>query len=516
MHPASNYPRMRKPLILALALVTAITVLPAAAGAQVGNLPPYPARSEWYAENDSGHFTGGEQPYVRIDEGCAAAAEPVACSLEAFRAQPFTVIAFVDSGANLYHQDFRAPEFVHHPATYVEGFPADAAPIDLSLDLADAEGYEDAREADDEMLQELERNRLYWVPGTRVIGGYSTRAGGTQGGRTDHEILDENGHGTGVASVAAGRFFGANPNALIVVVEGLGDASLTWATSQPWIDIVSNSWGNIGNLPLGATEATRAATERGQTVAFAAGNGATNTNSSCLFAVPCVPAVGSPVPPTPLPIDDPCECKTPDSNPSVTSPYGGPSWILTVGAASPINGQAHWWHSVPVDVSSFGSKWRAAAVFGVGLDANRDFGGTSCATPVTSGVLSLLIQTARDVLGDTVQGQRPGQAVAVAAAGVQLPAAGPLADGVLTRLEAEELVTKTAFPVEADPEALTWDYAVRPTTDAYYVYQGYGVVDRGSRDRALAVLLGEAQLADRSDVDAWLEQVDAARDAIWG
>ncbi len=471
-----------------------------------GQIPPTPPRDQWFAQNDTGHWSDGA--HVRVDEACAdvPAEEQVACSLAAFRAKPFTVIAFVDSGINPYHQDFRAPDFVHHPSAYVEGYPAAAEAVSLSHDLADEQGYDAARAADDQRLIALRNQRLYWFPGTRIIGGYTTSGCASNCGtaRPERKIVDDGGHGTGVASVAAGRFFGSNPNALIVMVEGLGDANLNWATAQPWIDIVSNSWGNIANLPLGSTTATKAATARGQTVAFAAGNGATNTNSSTAF-----PPGGA--------VEDPCKCKTPDSNPSFTTPYGA-SWILNVGATSPINGQAHWWHSIPVDVSSFGSKWRAAAPFGVQREENRDFGGTSCATPTTAGVLSSIIERARQVLGDTVAGQRPGQVVATAAEGAVLPMTGPIADGKLTRLEAEALVQKSAFPVPADPVKATWDYAIRPTTGTPYdhVIQGYGVVHKASKGRALRILLGEEPMPDRSDADAVIAAGDAIRNAIWG
>lgn len=506
---------MKRVLVLAAISALFATSTPLEAGAQI---PPTPPRNQWYAYNDNGHWSDGTR--VRIDESCLGlpAEEQVACSLEAFKAKPFTVIAFVDSGINPYHQDFRAPEFTHHPSKYIEGYPAAAESANLSFDVADSEGYASARTADDEaVLSELRRNRLYWFPGTRIIGGYSTGSGGS-GTYPERNVIDENGHGTGVASVAAGRFFGSNPNALIVMVEALGDPSLNWATSQPWIDIVSNSWGFIGNAPLPASHQTRAATQRGQTVAFAAGNGATNTNSGR----PCVPATSvcaSPwAPDGPVPIEDPCKCKTPDSNPSFTTPYGGPSWVLTVGAASPINGQAHWWHSIPVDVSSFGSKWRAAAYDGVQREQNRDFGGTSCATPTTSGVLSAVIERARLVLGDTTGGQRLGQVVAAASPGAILPSTGPLADGTLTRTEAEAIVLKTAFPVAADPEKITWDYAVRPTTGTPYdnAIQGYGVIDRESKARALKALMGEIPLPTRTEADAVIAGFDALRNAVWG
>jgi hypothetical protein len=494
---------MRRSLCLVLLAALAGALVPSLSRAQV---PPTPPRDQWFAENDTGHWS--ERDRVRIDESCLRLPKPrqVSCSLEAFERKPFVVVAFVDSGVNPYHQDFRAPEFVHHPSKYVEGYPAEAAAIKPSFGIADAKGYEAARAADDAMWKLVKGDQLYWFPGTRIIGGISRAAGGVTGEWTERKILDDQGHGTGVASVGAGEKFGSNPNALIVMVEGLGERSLEWATAQPWIDIVSNSWGNVANLPLGDPETTRVATRRGQSIVFSAGNGATNTNSSTVFTP------GGPVP-------DPCKCKTPDSDLSITDPWSGPSWELTVGAASPINGQAHWWHSIPVDVASFGSKWRAAGAFGVRTvvdEANletRDFGGTSCAAPTTAGVLSAIVERARVELGDTKGGQRPDQVVAL---GKKKLPSGPLDDGKLTRLEAEALVQKTAAPVPADPQKIAWDYAVRPTTPIYYLHQGYGLVTAESKALAFDVLLGKKPLPERTEVDTFISGVDAIRNAIWG
>ena len=494
-----------------LSYAVAAALLAAFASPALGQeVPPTPARSKWFAENDTGHWKNGAT--VRIDKSCRnlPKSKQVACSLKAFKKKPFTVIAFVDTGINPYHQDFRAPEFVHHPSKYVQGYPRAAENLSLSLTTADAKCYEAARKADDRKWTQLEPSKLSWIPGTRIIGGISFDAGQTDGTPEHPErvLLDDQGHGSGVASVAAGRFYGSNPKALIVMVEGLGADSLEWASSQKWIDIVSNSWGNRANLPLGNPGMTRDATRRGQSIVFSAGNGATNTNSSTVF-------------PSDGPVEDPCKCKTPDSDISMTDPWSGPSWQITIGAASPINGQAHWWHSYPVDVSSFGSKWRAASAFGVKINSKsdeetRDFGGTSCAAPITSGVLSSIIEKARYVLHDTTGGQRPKQVVAQASGKVKLPAKGPLKDGKLTRLEAEDMVMKTAFPVEADPEKLTWDYAVRPTGPNYFMYQGYGVIDRKAKELALDVLMGKKPLPDRAEVDQWIATTDEARDAIWG
>ena len=502
----------------AVTIAAAALLVLAVAPTGEAQIPPTPPRDQWYAQNDTGHWQN-PTTRVRIDDACLGLPteeERLSCSLEAFRSRPFVVIALTDSGINPYQQDFRAPEFVHHPSAYIEGYPQNAGALPISLDVADTDGYEAARLADEAMWDEVGRNKLYWFPGTRVIGGISIVAGGSASKYPDWRILDENGHGTGTASVAAGRFYGSNPNALIVEVEGLGDGPLNWAASQPWIDIVSNSWGPaIAGVSTGSVTGTKTATTRGQSILFSSGNGNLNTNSHNI----CTPIGGVCVAPwSPgglLPVEDPCKCKVPNSNVSILSHNKGPSWIMTVGAASPINGQSHWWHGIPVDVSSFGSKWAASDAFAVSITAKRDFGGTSCATPITAGVLSAVIEKARFVLGDTKAGQKPNGVVALAASGVTPPASGPLADGKLTRVEAEEIVLKTAQPVPFDPVKATWDYAIYPTTPLYYTYQGYGIVDRGAKSRALQVLMGEAPMPDRAEVDRWMVQVDAVRDAVY-
>jgi hypothetical protein len=70
--------------------------------------------------------------------------------------------------------------------------------------------------------------------------------------------------------------------------------------------------------------------------------------------------------------------------------------------------------------------------------------------------------------------------------------------------------------VDADPEKLTWDYAVRPTTPIYYLHQGYGLVTKDSKALALDVLLGKAELPVRTEVDNFVAGADAIRDAKWG
>ncbi len=436
-------------------------------------LTPTPGHAV-YATGGLGYWSDGTR--TRLDAHCLPLSDldEEICRVQAFKRKPFVVVAFIDTGINPYHQEFRAPEFTVHPSEYIENYPATAKPLNLSLDATD---YASARADDEGKFLLSGATRLHWVPGTRIIGTINIADGATSGGREELPNLDDEGHGTGSISVAAGQTVGSNPNALIVSIEGLGERALQWAAKQPWIDVISNSWGPIANIPVGSTTWTRRMTDDGKIVAFAAGNGFSN------FGLP-------------------------DRNTTLTSPYTAPSWVVTVGAVDPADGQATWWHAIPVDVSSFGTNWPSAHPFS--LSASSRHGGTSCATPVAAGVLSAQVLAAREAFGDTVEGPHAG-GLAVAPPGATLPGAGPLADGRLTRQEAEDVVLKTADPSPEGGElAGHW-----PTTPVYYTYEGYGVVDAASAARASRVLSGKAPAPDRSDVDLWMDLLDAARDAAW-
>jgi PKD repeat protein len=245
----------------------------------------------------------------------------------------FAVIAVVDSGINPYHDEFRDPAFTAHPSTYIDRYPADAAALELSFD---ASQFSKAVSADEEVWDSVGGRTLYWIPGTRIVGAVSVEADGA------NRILDDNGHGTATASVAAGATIGTCDTCLIVAVEGLGPEPLEWAMEQPWIDVVSNSWTlclatcqpNTGIMPGAPVstvdpEETRQAVEKGKTVVFAAGNGMMNA-----FDVPQV---------------------------TYANAYSGPDWIVTVGAADADSGSTVAGTGRPVDVVGYGLGWKGAS-----------------------------------------------------------------------------------------------------------------------------------------------------------
>ncbi len=409
------------------------------------------------------------------------------CKVERLRERSFVVVAVPDTGINPYHDDFSLPADDDlqsvPPWEYIAGYPQTSQPLELMLD---SPSYEDAVAEDQAAWNGVEQSKLYHFPGTRIIGAYGVP---TQEINTDPPILDDNGHGTASTSLVAGGIHGFNRDVdtLIVAVQGW---TLEWVHEQPWIDVISNSWGytaNVSGLGNEDKPMSRAATEAGKVVAFAAGNGASSLGLAC------------------------------DRTVSTIDHAAGPPWNLVVGAVSPKNQQDHCWHSIPPDVSSYGSfvpaaDWRS-------IDGERNFSGTSSATPLVAGVVADQILEARRAFGDTTEGPHGSAALAVASAGAALPSTGPLADGRLVRTEVEATTMKTAYPVEFDPAVCTSDpmtcVNTTPTTPAYFVYQGYGIVNQASSSRAMDVLFGRAQMPDRGEVDTWMATKEAVAGAFW-
>lgn len=394
-----------------------------------------------------------------------------------------TVIAVVDTGINPYHEDFRNPAYTAHPSTYLSGYPADAEALNLTLDV----DYDTARATDDgPVWSAVEQEKLYWIPGTKIVGAYSVGEppGDTSLRVGDHprrHVIDDHSHGTGVASVSTGYGHGSCPGCLLVAIEAT-PAGVEWAARQPWIDVISNSYALLGYLPFGEDAvASRAAFQAGKSVLYASGNGYTEMGM------------------------------LPDRNLSVTASGSGPSWVITVGAASPRNDNAHSWHGVPVDVISYGSRYPAAAHDSI--DGGQVFSGTSSATPITAGVEGALLLAARTMFADVVEGT--DTELASLAAGGEAPSSGPLADGTLTRDELEQVVMRTAIPTNFDPNEPIAHNTV-PGTPAGYMWEGYGLVNRTSLARGLQVLEGTMALPERPEVDAWIETTDGVRDAYWG
>jgi hypothetical protein len=401
-----------------------------------------------------------------------------------------TVIGVADSGVNPYHLEFGAstypdPDvlaltsgFTRHPSEYISGYPTDATALDLTI----GQGYYPA--ADKAAFDAVEQGRLYWIPGTKIIGAVDANDSSASNAAADATpILDDDGHGTGSSSVSTGNRYGYCPSCLLFFVEGLDESV---ATAYPFVDITSHSFGYVGGAPigpiLGPNDATRTAAERGQITLFAAGNGVGNA-----FDVPIA---------------------------TYGSDQTGASWNITVGAIRRDNQRAIVGDGIPVDISAWGDGNLPSACR-TGTVGQCAFGGTSAATPYTAGIFGTVLTNVRREIGDPFVGQRPGQVVAQ---GQAVPESIYLADGKLTRTELREAVLKTALPLNQENEPSTFPYPLTApyAGEANVLFEGYGAATPEGARRAVDVVMGRALLPDRSFEDEFFALDQAVKDTLYG
>lgn len=440
------------------------------------------------------------------------------------RPEPLAVVALVDTGINPYHEQFRdrSPQALRHPSTYIPGYPADAQALELTLD---APTYQQAVAADAHIWATpggVFDRRLYWIPGTRIVGVYRAGNGGrscplvqvppVEAGGTcfDRPVLDDAGHGTMTATRAASRDGSLAPRARIVAIEGLGDHGVRWATAQPWIDVQSHSWLSLVPPPGSAeTGAAFRDAARRQLVFAASGNGL---------------AYGQGVAPTPTQL---LSTAAPD--------------VVLVGAHD--NGRVTAWSGAPAHVVADG--YGGPASDHLHLDAFGPDPGSCCtsaAAPYAAGAAAAIVVEARRLTGDTGTGLRDDAIVV----GDPQPA-GPLDDGRLTLDELRRLVLHTAEARPATgvhdgllhwageprpPEVVPYGPGANPfcqgcwtspvpwTTVApdvpAYASIGYGALNERTVALAAAVLAGEAALPERPDEDTFFAADRTARGPLFG
>ncbi|MBI4394021.1 MAG: S8 family serine peptidase [Euryarchaeota archaeon] len=373
--------------------------------------------------------------------------------------RPVTVVAVVDDGFSPYHYDFVGHQhpwnldsdatndfdFTTDPSTYIAGYPG-AKAIDISIPQTADTNVASLLAADAAAWAEFEVStgsgtgvKLHWLPGTKIIG--AVRYGASFAGTNSN-------HGTRSAASAVGNIHGTCPECLVVLVQGLGNNGVTWAASQPWIDVISNSWESCAvsctvrnGLATGPAPATwRTASEAGKFVVFAAGNGLENA-----FITPQFGYLNS---------------------------QKGTDWIVKVGAVDPGAKQSYSGSTKPVDVSSIGSSYPSTG--GTTATGMGTHSGTSNAAPVTAGMIAQVLQEARELLEDTTPGPE-GAGVIASGAPVACGSAATacaLGDGVLTRSELRDLVYHNVVP----DTGLTVGSTTWPNSPYNHMYQGHGVV----------------------------------------
>ena len=375
-----------------------------------------------------------------------------------------TVIAVVDGSFQPQHLNWYASQMPQHldgdpgndlplgeaPDTWLPGFDASGltsyAPLPLTLDEDPARSVSSLQSEDAEAWSSMQRSsatavNYYWIPDSKVVGAVRFGSGNFQGSNTAH--------GAGTSSVAAGNLHGTCPECVVVLVtydSANREVASNWVMNQPWIDVVTNSFGfsqvERERLYSGSdTELQRTASERGQTIFFSSGNGISNT-----FSVP---------------------------NSTLFSSQEGPDWIVTVGGTSPGGGQ-YTGAGKPADVASIGGGY-PSQYGGSTVSSGGNFGGTSNATPVVAGMYARALFWARQQL-DGPSRVQDGGAIATGTpvvCGDQRPDC-ELGDGVLTATELRTRLFEGAVRTPQGPNpAQTVDASA--TADEYELLaEGHG------------------------------------------
>jgi hypothetical protein len=433
-----------------------------------------------------------------------------------------TVVAVIDFNFVPYHWDFLAskmPQALDRdrsndlplataPHKWLPGFPNpkkafasyDALDLTLdeknpdqtvsSLDTMDAPKWEKVKTSTKKEIH------YYWMPDTKVIGAVEFGPNKIHGTPSDH--------GTGTTSVSVGNIHGTCPECLLFFIninqQADGEAAIEWAESQPWIDVITNSYGFSAaardRLYSGSdVDAQRNATERGQTIFFSAGNGQDGS-----FVVP---------------------------NTTYYSSQEGPDWIVTVGAVSPGTHGSYTGAGKPADIAGIGSGYPAAygseTVSGHGF-----FGGTSNATPTIAGTYARALYLARGDLG----GPSRVQAKGVIARGRKFKCGKArksceLRDGKLTADELRTRLFEGAVHTEVgltDPEGTVGAPVIG---EEEFMAEGYGSFfarETGKIkewlaefDRILGPLEGRAKTLPRPEGERdWMAVDSFCRQHLWG
>ena len=124
---------------------------------------------------------------------------------------PYTVVAPIDTGINVYHNHFIMNE--SYPQSLLDGLN-----VTMICDITTEGSWQERYEADKENCWDLiSPSDIVWFKGTRIIGTSPDNG-------TDIPILDDpqDGHGTAVT----GAVLDANPEAVIFFVEGFSDLAV--------------------------------------------------------------------------------------------------------------------------------------------------------------------------------------------------------------------------------------------------------------------------------------------------
>jgi hypothetical protein len=378
------------------------------------------------------------------------------CTVDATGCAPpraHVVVADIDSGINVYHERFAGTI----PDDLLATFTNDGKPP-VRIQLNNTGDFQARLAADQAMWDSLEPATLYYFEGTRILGISFTPS-------TQNIILDfpDGSHGT----ATAGAVFDANPEAILVMVEGGGvGADETWAAAQPWIDVVTMSYGPPGSVP-------------GSASAFGL---TTHTATKQMWAEGKVPVGAADNSPSLAPNDE----------------TAGPPWVIGVGGDDPDLGcREHVSGTFPDFTADFTQVLPNAD----SVDERHETSGTSFSTPATAGTTSAALLAIRQAWNHT-DGITDG-ALAIAPDGTRL-----------TNVGLREALNLTAYYFTGENQCPGPDpQPVNPA--APWAQMGWGHVGPEIVNSTVNHVLGILVAADKPEARAFQEGVMEYRRALW-
>ena len=162
--------------------------------------------------------------------------------------KPRVVVAVPDSGINPYHAFYREGSPIYPfgapPNSVTEPLLADfGVPVDCRLELTRTGdfGADYKADIDSGLWARAADCDVVWFVGTNVLAkSFASSA------RLILPDDEEDTHGVGTSAAV----LYANPEAVLVFLEGTSDAASQWAFRHPHIDIVSTSYGPVGSAPI--------------------------------------------------------------------------------------------------------------------------------------------------------------------------------------------------------------------------------------------------------------------------
>ena len=377
--------------------------------------------------------------------------------------RPYSVVAPIDTGINVYHDHFRTNE------TYPEWL-LDGLGVTKTCTPTFEGTWQERYEADRASCWDtITTSDIVYFEGTKIIGT-------SPDGGTDIHILDDpsDGHGTAVT----GAVLDANPDAVIFFVEGFSTEAVLAAGNQPLVDIVTTSFGAIGSLPVPGIE-----TGTHQTVVV---NNKIHTGAAD---------------------------NTP--SPAVQDATAGPPWSIGIaGYAEEGDDQKETMSGSYPDIAA---DWTQVLPNHDDVDGYHETSGTSFATPRTAGILSFVLEHLREEVGDMGSGASTEDRNGSLVNGVW-PAGHSTAGAEAAITNA---VVRNALNLSAwYPSFSTWDPSagtmpISPVAPCTQV--GWGVVNMSNIQPMIEHLNGTQTMPDRpGDVELCMQVNQEAREAYWG